>query len=226
MGPRRCSSAPIGFVTIVTNEVTHREVAMLRPVWTVVGALSPLLTNTSAYADGITGVWIDHTGRGGVEISECGANLCGRIVWLKDAANKEGCGVQVIGNARSVGKDTWDGGWIYDPEKNARYSVELKPIGSDKLRVTGYMGSKLFSEIMIWKRAPADLARCDGSEPASAQTKPPTGTGPASAPERGGAGSTGGAQSTNPAKDKAGPQPGCTRFVPQIGTTVPVPCPR
>jgi len=184
---------------------------MLRPVLTAVVTLPPLLANTAVCADVITGIWIDHTGRGGVEISECGANLCGRIVWLKDAGNKRGCGVQVIGNAKSVGKDTWDGGWIYDPEKNARYSVELKSAGADRLRVTGYMGSKLFSETMIWKRAPADLTRCDG---------------PASGPERARTNAPEGAPSTRGAKDGARPQVGCTKYVPQLGTTVPSPCPR
>jgi hypothetical protein len=82
-------------------------------------------------------------------------------VWIKDAGNKSVCGTQIIGNAKRTSSGTWDGGWIYDPEKNARYSVELKSIGSDKLRVVGYMGSKLFSETFTWKRATADLNRCD-----------------------------------------------------------------
>jgi uncharacterized protein (DUF2147 family) len=112
-------------------------------------------------SSGPTGVWIDHTGRGAVEITECNGALCGRIVWLKDAANNSVCGTQVIGNAKPVGGDTWDGGWIYDPEKDAKYSVELKPMGADKLRVMGYMGSKFLSETMTWKRAGADLPRSD-----------------------------------------------------------------
>jgi uncharacterized protein (DUF2147 family) len=198
---------------------------MYKPVLSVMAVtLSPLFSHTSAFADSATGVWIDHTGRGGVEITECGANLCGRIVWLKDAANKKGCGIQVIGNAKSVGKDVWDGGWIYDPEKNARYSVELKPIGSDKLRVLGYMGSKLFSETMIWKRAPADLTRCDGHEPGVVETKAPT---KPSEPERARAGTSGGTQSSQATKGGTREPPtGCTKYVPQIATTVPAPCPR
>ena len=108
-----------------------------------------------------TGIWIDHTGRGAVEITECAGRLCGRVVWLKDTGHKSVCGTQVIGNAKPVGKDTWDGGWIYDPDQNAKYSVELKTIGADKLRVMGYMGSKLFSETFIWKRAAMELERCD-----------------------------------------------------------------
>jgi uncharacterized protein (DUF2147 family) len=118
--------------------------------------------NRNAAASGPTGVWIDHTGRGAVEITECAGALCGRIVWLKDAGNKSVCGKQIIGSARRSSGSTWDGGWIYDPDRDARYSVELKLLDPDKLRVMGYMGSKLFSETHTWKRAPVDLARCDG----------------------------------------------------------------
>jgi uncharacterized protein (DUF2147 family) len=108
-----------------------------------------------------TGVWIDHTGRGAVEITECGANLCGRAVWVKDPKDSKGCGIQIIGNAKPVGGGKWDNGWIYDPDEDAKYSVELTPLPGDKLKVLGYSGSKFFSETMIWKRAPADLKRCD-----------------------------------------------------------------
>ena len=125
-------------------------------------------------------MWIDHTGRGAVEITECAGRLCGRIVWLKETGHKSVCGTQVIGNAKSVGKDTWDGGWIYDPDQNAKYSVELRIVGTDKLRVMGYMGSKLFSETFIWKRPTVDLKRCD--TPATTATPSPAAGDPQPAP--------------------------------------------
>jgi hypothetical protein len=81
------------------------------------------------------------------------------------------CGKQIIGNAKRSAAGTWDGGWIYDPDREARYSVELKLVGTDKLRVTGYMGSKLFSETYTWKRATGDLTRCD-ARPRSASSSP------------------------------------------------------
>ena len=127
----------------------------------------PGIIERNVAATGPTGVWIDHTGRGAVEISECAGGLCGKIVWLKDAGHTSVCGTQIIGNAKRTSAGTWDGGWILDPEKNARYSVELKLVGSDKLRVMGYMGSKLFSESFIWRRPSTDLVRCDTS-PATA----------------------------------------------------------
>ena len=140
----------------------------------------PATRERNATASGPTGVWIDHTGRGAVEITECADRLCGRIVWLKDTGHKSVCGTQVIGNAKPVGKDTWDGVWIYDPEQNAKYSVELRTIGADKLRVMGYMGSKLFSETFTWKRPTVDLRRCDA--PAATATPSPAAGDPQPAP--------------------------------------------
>jgi len=109
-----------------------------------------------------TGIWIDHTGRGAVEITKCGSQLCGSIVWLKDNQNhRQACGLKVIGEVKPVKGGVWDGGWIYDPEEDARYSVEITPVGANSLKIVGYLGSKLFSETMMWQRAPADLKRCD-----------------------------------------------------------------
>jgi uncharacterized protein (DUF2147 family) len=197
-----------------------------------------------ATAVGPTGVWIDHTGRGAVEITECAGRLCGRIVWLKDTGHRSVCGTQVIGNAKRTSAGTWDGGWIYDPEKNARYSVELKPVGPDKLRVVGYVGSKLFSESFTWKRPTTELARCDAPRataspsPAASDAKPsgaeitekepsPDGSADARSPGKS-------AKSGNPSfadlervvremmKGKPGGK-GCTVKLPYIGT-ISTPC--
>src|SRR5262249_10978320 len=132
---------------------------------------APEARDRTAAPSGPTGVWIDHTGRGAVEIKECASALCGRIVWLKDATNNSVCGKQIIGGARRTSAGTWDGGWIYDPDRGERYSVELKLVGTDKLRVMGYMGSKLFSETYTWKRPTVELARCDGA-PVTASPTP------------------------------------------------------
>ena len=120
-----------------------------------------LLSTGAARADSSPlGLWIDHTGRGAVEIVNCGDKLCGYIAWLKDAKNESACGDQVMGDVKSVGGGKWDNGWIYDVDEDRRYDVEITPMG-DRLKVMGYMGSKFLSETMTWRRAPADLKRCD-----------------------------------------------------------------
>ena len=109
-----------------------------------------------------TGLWYDHTGRGVVEIAKCGSNLCGKLVWLKNPSHKEGCGLQIFGDVKPVANNVWDRGWIIDPEKDlkTKYSVELTLVNPKSLKVVGYMGTKFFSETMMWKRAPDDLKRC------------------------------------------------------------------
>lgn len=110
------------------------------------------------------GVWIDHNGRGAVEIKPCGAALCGKVVWVKNTADTKGCGRQIIGDAVASGSRAHVG-WIYSPEDKKRYNVEITPQGSDRLRVVGYAGIKLFSRTMYWTRAADDLTRC-GTEQA------------------------------------------------------------
>ncbi len=112
------------------------------------------------------GVWLNDTGRGAIEIKDCGEALCGHVVWVNNGADAKGCGKQIIGEVSHSGGSTWGGGWVYSPEKKRRYDVELTPLGEDKLRVVGYAGVKLFSKTMIWKRAPADLQRCGTLEAA------------------------------------------------------------
>jgi uncharacterized protein (DUF2147 family) len=151
----------------------------------VAGAGFLLLPLTAAHAAGDpTGVWINDTGRGAIEIKPCGAALCGHVVWVKDPTDTKGCGRQIIGSAAKVGAGVWDNGWIYSPEKKQKYDVELKPLSNGKLQVTGYAGTKLFSKTMIWTRAPADLARCGKPETiAKADPKAKPDTKPAAKPK-------------------------------------------
>jgi uncharacterized protein (DUF2147 family) len=132
-----------------------------------------VLSAASARADSSAlGVWIDHTGRGAVEITDCGGKLCGHVAWVKDAENSSECGKKIIGNVKSVGKNKWDNGWIFDPDRGSKYDVELTLQGDDKLKVMGYAGSKWFSESYTWKRAPADLQKCNGDSAAKSAPAP------------------------------------------------------
>ena len=134
-----------------------KRVALALPV-TLASTATPVFAAGSPL-----GIWIDHTGRGAVEITDCNGKLCGRLVWFKDPKNaKDGCNFQIIGNVRPVGGNTWDGGWIIDPDKdpNKKYDVEITPQGDEKLKVMGYAGMKFLNETMIWTRAPADLKKC------------------------------------------------------------------
>lgn len=122
---------------------------------------------------GPVGVWIDHTGRGAVEIQPCGPGLCGRIVWMQQPVDKKGqplrdklnentklrerpiCGLQVIGDLKPMRDGSWDRGWIYDPEQGESFDVELRLNAPNVLQVKGYKGLKFLSETFQWRRADA-----------------------------------------------------------------------
>ena len=150
----------------------------------VAAAAFLLASGTANAATDPTGVWMNDTGRGAVEIKPCGAGLCGHVVWVKDTTDAKGCGRQIIGDAMPSGDGLWDNGWIYSPEKKKKYDVELKPLDNGTLRVKGYAGTKFFSKTMIWTKAPADLVRCGTIEAAAPAAKPvetaqPSATSPA-----------------------------------------------
>ena len=152
-------------------------VSALRGTARAAAILAILAATTPAFAAGSpTGIWLDDTGRGAIEISSCGKSLCGKVVWVKSARDKSGCGEPILGGVRDMGGGRWDGGWIYSPDHGRKFDVELTPVGTDKLRVLGYASIKMFGETRTWKRAPADLQRCDGKEvakaPAAASAEP------------------------------------------------------
>jgi len=127
----------------------------------------------------ITGIWYDDTGKGAVEIRNCGKNLCGNIIWLKKPINQLGqpltdklnpsmkgrarpiCGLQVIGKLKRQPDGSWDAGWIYDPKQGKAFDLELRLKSQNRLQVTGYLGLKFLSETFMWLRAPTNLKRCN-----------------------------------------------------------------
>jgi uncharacterized protein (DUF2147 family) len=163
---------------------TQQRSKTFRSGMIAIAALTTLLASGAQAAgrppSDLVGIWLDHTGRGAVELAPCGNRLCGRIVWLQDPNDKNGrpfadgnnprralrgrpiCGLQIIGNLKHVGRGVWDRGWIYDPEKGERYDVELRRKGN-RLRVLGYAGLKFLSETMYWTQAPEDLKVCAAS---------------------------------------------------------------
>ncbi len=146
---------------------------MLLPVLTLAVGFALSTPQASAQPQSrIVGLWLDHTGRGAVDIQPCGNALCGELIWLADPFTKSGkplwdaynenpakrkrpiCGLQIISNVQKIAKNLYDNGKIYGPEKGKSFDVELRLIAADRLQVTGYAGLKIFSEVYLWKRLP------------------------------------------------------------------------
>jgi uncharacterized protein (DUF2147 family) len=142
------------------------------------GAGAPTSAQTPGQRADITGIWIDHTGRGAVEFTRCGSAICGNLVWLEKPNDDKGqpfkdgnnpdtklrsrtiCGLPIIGAAAPKEAGTYDGGWIYNPEDGKSYTVEVKLVSPNIATVTGYLGMKFLGQTFTWKRAPASLAKC------------------------------------------------------------------
>jgi len=123
-------------------------------------------------APDVTGVWIDHTGQGAVEITACGNRVCGRVVWLqnpnhKSRSGKRICGTQILGDLQKRSGTAWEAGWIYNPEDEERFSAALQLANANTLLVTGYLGIKLLGETFTWRRATTQLERCTAAAGAS-----------------------------------------------------------
>lgn len=103
-------------------------------------------------ADAVLGRWETQTRHGIVDISRCGASICGRIVTsdglranpnLPDKNNKDAAlrgrplkGVVMLSGFHAEG-DGWTGGSIYNPENGKTYSSTVTPIDADHLKVRG-----------------------------------------------------------------------------------------
>lgn len=137
-----------------------------------------MATLAQAQKADLTGIWIDHTGRGAIELTRCGQALCGNIVWLEQPNDEKGvpltdgnnpdtrlrnrpiCGLPVIGGAKPSAAGVFDEGWIYNPEDGKSYTVEVKQVSSNVITVTGYLGLKFLGETFTWKRAQPNLVKC------------------------------------------------------------------
>ena len=138
-----------------------------------------ILYGSHVFASGdISGVWLDDSGKGAIEVKACGSSMCGYIVWLKNANGRNGkplidrlnpeasrrnkpiCGLQVIGQLKPQQDGSWDKGWIYDPKKGKAFDVEVRRLSQDGLQVKGYLGMKFLSETFVWRRIEGDFARC------------------------------------------------------------------
>src|ERR1700675_2077738 len=80
----------------------NEELVMYKTSVAVVFALGLAAScSVAVAASSPIGIWIDHTGRGAVEITDCNGKLCGHLVWFKDGKHSmEGCKFHIIGNVR------------------------------------------------------------------------------------------------------------------------------
>ncbi|WP_162173872.1 DUF2147 domain-containing protein [Acidocella facilis] len=155
---------------------TFRRLAIFLPAL----AAGALLGAPASAQPSPQGWWLDQTGKAGIEIAPCGADLCGKIEWLRAPLDAQGkpktdihnsnaalqnrplCGLPILGRFTPDGPGSWKGGWIYDPENGKTYKsvMHLAPDGT--LHVRGYVGIPLLGRSETWTRLPAPPTPCAG----------------------------------------------------------------
>ena len=129
------------------------------------------------FDDGVTGTWKTEDGRALIDIYHCGANICGRVAWLREpcfpADDREGMagkprvdrhnpepelrnrrviGLQIMAGFTREGENRWEHGTIYDSDTGNTYRARLTLISPDRLDLHGYIGIPLFGRSQIWSR--------------------------------------------------------------------------
>ena len=128
---------------------------MTKTQFAVAAMVAASLAAGSASAAGpesVIGKWRTPSKHGVVEITRCGASLCGRLIEsdnirsnpdLQDVNNKNTSqrsrklkGLQILGGFKANGNQ-WDGGTIYNPEDGGTYKATITPAGADTLKLKG-----------------------------------------------------------------------------------------
>jgi len=131
------------------------------------------------------GLWWAEGGSAQVELRDCEAGLCGRVVWLRSPLDEFGCalrddrnpdprlkrreliGIELLSGLQpsADAPDEWSGGKVYDPTSGRTYRAVIRLDEWGRLRVRGYLGIRLLGRTTIWNRV-----KTNGGE-ASAQCK-------------------------------------------------------
>src|SRR5690348_13589965 len=101
-------------------------------VWMGLAAAVLWIGAAAAQRPSAEGRWLSESGNGVIEIYDCGAKLCGRLVWLKEPIrdgapakdrnnpkpelrNRPLCGLMMLGGFTPTDSQHWGDGWIYSP---------------------------------------------------------------------------------------------------------------
>ncbi len=132
----------------------------------------------SLAAPSLTGLWLDQSGRAGIDIEPCGAALCGKITWLKMPLTPQGapktdinnpepslqprkiCGLTMLYGFAPDGAGGWKDGYIYDPTNGKTYNANLRLAADGTLAVRGYLEFTFMGKTQTWTRPPQPLPNC------------------------------------------------------------------
>jgi uncharacterized protein (DUF2147 family) len=133
-------------------------------------------TAFGAGSSGILGIWKTEMDESKVEVYQCGAKICGKIIWLKNpnyTDSRDGVigtpvidrknpdpslksrpvlSLQILEGFTAEGNNTWVNGTCYDPKSGHTYRGKIHLATPDRLELRGYVGLPLFGRTSVWTR--------------------------------------------------------------------------
>ena len=124
------------------------------------------------------GYWLTENRKAIVRIAPCGADTCGRMVWVEDPRDEAGrpkrddrnadaakrsrpiCGIELVGGLTKADEGAWQNGWVYNPRNGETYSAEIRALSPSELEVRGYLGVSMLGKSQVWTRVGDDRGGC------------------------------------------------------------------
>lgn len=118
------------------------------------------------------GVWLHPNERIHIEITHCGDEYCGKIIWLKNPTDARGepltdlknpdpilrtrplIGLLLLHDLHQVDERTWEGGVIYNPDDGTTYRTRMEMQGDGTVSLRAYILFPLLGETLVWTRVP------------------------------------------------------------------------
>jgi uncharacterized protein (DUF2147 family) len=93
------------------------------------------------------GTWL-LPGKVAIQIMDCEAALCGRVVWLHNPSLRTPglCGRTIVWGLTPDGPLQWSGGWIFDPENSTTYNLAATLEGNGTLAARVYESIEMLGE--------------------------------------------------------------------------------
>jgi uncharacterized protein (DUF2147 family) len=144
----------------------------MKVIGIIVLTMLAILPSGTAYSseDTVRGFWLTANQRAIIEISACGEQTCGKIVWLAEPLDADGrpkidrnnpeealrdrplCRIQLIAKFRNDGFGRWLDGSIYNPRDGRTYLASMELGGANTLELRGYLLLPVFGQTEVWTR--------------------------------------------------------------------------
>lgn len=98
-----------------------------------------------------------------LDIFDCRGLVCGRVVWIKDAARRPTeCGRTIVWGLSPTSPGQWKDGWILDPDDDKTYSLSAILQSNGTLRARIFRGIELIGKTKLLRRVDVNslLGRC------------------------------------------------------------------